>query len=181
MRRDPLGWKTSRVGQLRRLGLGLELVNDPDWLVCDEVTSGLDPRSEDQILDVLRGLATERGKSFICIIHNLAKLRSFDRITVLGQGAMLFQGSYPEFLAHFKIEDPLQLYERLNEKVLDLWKAQWVEAQQWNARAKAAAEPHGMGAEADWKSALLWHRAAGRRRGRCCGGGGSFFGATGAI
>ncbi|MCS6245428.1 MAG: ATP-binding cassette domain-containing protein [Opitutus sp.] len=114
-------------GQLRRLGLGLELVNDPDWLVCDEVTSGLDPRSEDQILEVLRGLATERGKSFICIIHNLSKLRSFDRITVLGQGAMLFQGSYPEFLAHFKIEDPLQLYERLNEKALDLWKAQWVE------------------------------------------------------
>jgi ABC-type multidrug transport system ATPase subunit len=28
-------------GQLRRLGLGLELVNNPDWLVYDEVTSGL--------------------------------------------------------------------------------------------------------------------------------------------
>jgi ABC-type multidrug transport system ATPase subunit len=127
-------------GQLRRLGLGLELVNDPDWLVCDEVTSGLDPRSEDQILEVLRGLATERGKSFICIIHNLAKLRSFDRITVLGQGALLFQGSYPDFLAHFKIEDPLQLYERLNEKALDLWKAQWVEVKS-SADFQSASEP----------------------------------------
>jgi ABC-type multidrug transport system ATPase subunit len=112
-------------GQLRRLGLGLELVNDPDWLVCDEVTSGLDPRSEDQILDVLRTLARERGKSFICIIHNLAKLRGFDRITVLGQGVLLFQGSYPEFLAHFKIEDPLHLYERLNEQPVEAWQADW--------------------------------------------------------
>ncbi|MGB0259282.1 MAG: ATP-binding cassette domain-containing protein, partial [Coraliomargarita sp.] len=34
-------------GQLRRLGLGLELVGDPQCMVCDEVTSGLDPRSED--------------------------------------------------------------------------------------------------------------------------------------
>ena len=115
-------------GQLRRLGLGLELVNDPDWLVCDEVTSGLDPRSEDQILDVLRTLARERGKSFICIIHNLAKLRGFDRITVLGQGVLLFQGSYAEFLAHFEITDPLQLYERLNEQPVEAWQAQWVNA-----------------------------------------------------
>lgn len=112
-------------GQLRRLGLGLELVNDPDWLVCDEVTSGLDPRSEDQILEVLRTLAKERGKSFICIIHNLTKLRGFDRITVLGQGVLLFQGSYPEFLAHFKIEDPLHLYERLNEQPVEAWQAEW--------------------------------------------------------
>ena len=114
-------------GQLRRLGLGLELVNDPAWLVCDEVTSGLDPRSEDQILEVLRMLARERGKSFICIIHNLAKLRGFDRITVLGQGALLFQGTYPEFLAHFEIEDPLHLYERLNEQSMDVWQARWTE------------------------------------------------------
>jgi ABC-type multidrug transport system ATPase subunit len=112
-------------GQLRRLGLGLELVNNPDWLVCDEVTSGLDPRSEDQILDVLRTLAQERGKSFICIIHNLAKLRVFDRITVLGQGVLLFQGDYPEFLAHFKIDDPLHLYERLNEQPVEEWQKQW--------------------------------------------------------
>ncbi len=112
-------------GQLRRLGLGLELVTDPTWLVCDEVTSGLDPRSEDQILDVLRGLARERGKSFVCIIHNLSKLSGFDRITVLGQGVLLFQGTYPEFLGHFRIEDPLHLYERLNEKPVEEWQEKW--------------------------------------------------------
>jgi ABC-type multidrug transport system ATPase subunit len=110
-------------GQLRRLGLGLELVNDPAWLVCDEVTSGLDPRSEDQILDVLRGLAQERGKSFLCIIHNLSKLPIFDRITVLGQGELLFQGTYSEFLIHFGITDPLHLYERLNAEPITHWQS----------------------------------------------------------
>ena len=115
-------------GQLRRLGLGLELVNDPAWLVCDEVTSGLDPRSEDQILDVLRALAKEREKSFLCIIHNLSKLPIFDRITVLGQGELLFQGTYPEFLTHFGITDPLHLYERLNAEPVDAWRERWSDA-----------------------------------------------------
>ena len=78
-------------GQLRRLGLGLELVGDPQCMVCDEVTSGLDPRSEDQILSMLQGLCDEREKTFICIIHNLTKLKVFDWITVVYQGAVVFQ------------------------------------------------------------------------------------------
>ena len=58
-------------GQLRRLSLGLELTLDPPCMVCDEVTSGLDPQSEDQILALLRQLANDGDKSFVCIIHNL--------------------------------------------------------------------------------------------------------------
>ena len=70
-------------GQLRRLGLGIELIADPDCIVCDEVTSGLDPRSEDGILRMLQSLRDEAKKSFICIIHNLNKLDCFDTITVV--------------------------------------------------------------------------------------------------
>ena len=40
-------------GQLRRIGLGVELAGDPPVLCCDEVTSGLDPLSENSILDLL--------------------------------------------------------------------------------------------------------------------------------
>ena len=39
-------------GQLRRLGLGIELANNPQIMCCDEVTSGLDPLSENAILDL---------------------------------------------------------------------------------------------------------------------------------
>ena len=56
-------------GQLRRLCLGLELTNDPSCMICDEVTSGLDPRSEDHILNVLSELKNEEGKhSFVSFI-----------------------------------------------------------------------------------------------------------------
>lgn len=126
-------------GQLRRLSLGLELTLDPACLVCDEVTSGLDPYSEDQILALLRQLATEREKCFICIIHNLAKLSQFDWVTVVFQGDVVFQGSYPALLEHFGIDDGLRLYEVLNRRELSHWRTCWVERQAADGEAFAAA------------------------------------------
>ena len=133
-------------GQLRRLSLGLELTLDPACLVCDEVTSGLDPYSEDQILALLRQLATEREKCFICIIHNLAKLAQFDWVTVVYQGDVVFQGSYPALLEHFGIDDGLRLYEVLNRRELSHWRTCWAERQAADGaafeQATAALPPH---------------------------------------
>jgi len=112
-------------GQLRRLGLGLALVGDPQCMVCDEVTSGLDPRSEDQILAVLQRLRDEREKTFICIIHNLAKLELFDWITVVYEGAVVFQGSLDAMNAYFGIPDALHLYDKLNQSPIAHWRARW--------------------------------------------------------
>ena len=98
-------------GQLRRLSLGLELTLDPPCMVCDEVTSGLDPQSEDQILALLRDLAETNHKSFVCIIHNLGKLNQFDWVTVVYQGDVVFQGSPDALLGYFGIPDGLRLYD----------------------------------------------------------------------
>jgi ABC-type multidrug transport system ATPase subunit len=112
-------------GQLRRLSLGLELTLDPACMVCDEVTSGLDPQSEDQILALLRQLVESRGKSFVCIIHNLGKLNQFDWVTVVYQGDVIFQGSPASLLTYFEIPDGLRLYEVLNAQNLEYWRSRW--------------------------------------------------------
>ena len=112
-------------GQLRRLSLGLELTLDPPCMVCDEVTSGLDPQSEDQILALLRNLAETRRKSFVCIIHNLGKLNQFDWVTVVYQGDVVFQGSPDALLGYFGIPDGLRLYEVLNASELAAWRDRW--------------------------------------------------------
>src|SRR4051812_1518502 len=44
-------------GQKRRLALALEMVSSPVLLLCDEVTSGLDPKAEDEVVRLLRALA----------------------------------------------------------------------------------------------------------------------------
>ncbi|PXA03084.1 ABC transporter [Coraliomargarita sinensis] len=112
-------------GQLRRLGLGLELVGDPQCMVCDEVTSGLDPKSEDQILEVLQRLRDEQEKTFICIIHNLAKLEEFDWITVVYEGVVIFQGELEALNRYFDIPDALHLYDKLNEHDIEYWRERW--------------------------------------------------------
>jgi len=128
-------------GQLRRLGLGLELLADPPTLICDEVTSGLDPRSENTILELLHGLARERGKTLLCIIHNLANLNYFDWITVLNAGEVVFQGTLPELYAHFAIPDALGLYNALDAHPQSFWRERWAQA--------AAAKPQPQFAPAD--------------------------------
>ncbi|MEO0055898.1 MAG: hypothetical protein RLZZ50_1845 [Verrucomicrobiota bacterium] len=110
-------------GQLRRLGLALELATEPACLLCDEVTSGLDPRSEDQILAVLQRLVAEQGRTVLCVIHNLAKLDQFEVVTVVYEGAVVFQGSLPGLLEHFGIADALTLYDRLAERPVEDWLA----------------------------------------------------------
>ncbi len=112
-------------GQLRRLSLGIELTLDPPCMVCDEVTSGLDPQSEDQILALLRQLVVSGGKSFVCIIHNLGKLDQFDWVTVVYQGDVVFQGAPADLLGYFGIPDGLRLYEVLNAQDLAYWRDRW--------------------------------------------------------
>ncbi len=132
-------------GQLRRLGLGLELTNDPACMVCDEVTSGLDPTSEDQILALLRNLVQEQEKTFLCIIHNLAKLDQFDSVTVVHHGNVIFQGHLEALLEYFGIEDALQLYGILHSQPLEHWTGLWA---QHGGAAEAAAAPQAVPAPA---------------------------------
>ncbi|MFT5622902.1 MAG: ABC-type multidrug transport system ATPase subunit [Bacteroidia bacterium] len=112
-------------GQMRRLGLGLELISNPECLICDEVTSGLDPLSEDQIIELLRSLVESQGKTFICTIHNLGKLPDFDHITVLYKGRLVFQGDFDTLTAWFEIADPLRLYHALAKHPLEHWLQKW--------------------------------------------------------
>jgi len=121
-------------GQMRRLGLGLELDSDPECLICDEVTSGLDPLSEDQIIALLRSLVEEQDKTFLCTIHNLGKLPDFDHITVLYQGRLVFQGDFEALKRWFGIEDPLKLYHALAGETLQHWLDKWEGASPQAAR-----------------------------------------------
>lgn len=132
-------------GQLRRLGLALELTTDPTCLLCDEVTSGLDPRSEDQILAVLRALADQRAKTVVCVIHNLAKLAQFNTVTVVFEGAVVWQGPLIAMLTHFGIADALELYDCLSEQPRSHWQVRWAEVVAETAHATPASASEAFG------------------------------------
>ncbi len=100
-------------GQLRRLGLAMTLLTRPAVLLCDEVTSGLDPEAEDAILDVLEGLAKEEGMTVLCVIHNLEQIPRFDRIAVLQDGVLKAFGGWAELQRRLALESPRYLYQNL--------------------------------------------------------------------
>lgn len=136
-------------GQLRRIGLGVELAGDPPVLCCDEVTSGLDPLSENAILDLLENLCRARKKTCVCIIHNLAKLDYFDTVTVIHCGRVVFCGSPADMLAHFGIDSALRLYDRLGEFGIEHWLGLYEErkASEEAANSNGAEEAGGLSAE----------------------------------
>ncbi|MGE9290979.1 MAG: ATP-binding cassette domain-containing protein [Puniceicoccales bacterium] len=115
-------------GQLRRVALALELVADPSLLFCDEVTAGLDPESEDGILDLIRSLVDQQGKTVVNVIHNLHHLHRFDWIVVLDAGEKIFEGDFAAFQEWFQLEEPVRLFRMLGDETDPRdWVALWQE------------------------------------------------------
>ena len=112
-------------GQKRRLALAMELASKPAMLLCDEVTSGLDPQSEDEIVTLLHGLSRSDGRTVISVTHSLRHLGFYDSVLVLYQGIVAYQGP-PEFLTHyFRCEDPQDLYSQLVRRDAAEWAQSW--------------------------------------------------------
>lgn len=112
-------------GQKRRLGLAMELVSDPKILLCDEVTSGLDPRSEREIVHLLHDLSRKDGRIVMSVTHSLAHLELYDSILVLHEGRVAFHGP-PEKLNHyFSVGDTEEVYPRLASQPSERWQASW--------------------------------------------------------
>lgn len=112
-------------GQKRRLGLAMELVSDPKILLCDEVTSGLDPRSEREIVRLLHDLSHKDGRIVLSVTHSLAHLELYDSILVLHEGCVAYHGP-PERLTHyFSVKDTEEVYPRLAGQASARWQASW--------------------------------------------------------
>ena len=112
-------------GQRRRLGLAMELVSDPKILLCDEVTSGLDPRSEREIVRLLHDLSRKDGRIVLSVTHSLAHLELYDSILVLHEGTLAFHGP-PERLTHyFSVKDSEEVYPRLATQAAERWQSSW--------------------------------------------------------
>ena len=109
-------------GQLKRAGLGGELLSDPSLLFLDEVTSGLDEHSDGEMMRLFRGLA-DAGKTLVCITHNLAHVEECCHlVAVLTVGGRLaFLGSPAEALAYFRISKLSDIYTELKIQSPEQW------------------------------------------------------------
>ncbi|MBN2182822.1 MAG: ABC transporter ATP-binding protein [Sedimentisphaerales bacterium] len=89
---------TYSKGMARRIGLAQALINDPELLILDEPTTGLDPIGTRQIKDLILKLA-QRGKTILLCSHLLADVEDVcDRIAILYGGKIQTQGRVRELL-----------------------------------------------------------------------------------
>ena len=89
---------TFSKGMARRIGLAQALINDPDLLILDEPTTGLDPIGTRQIKDLILKLA-QRGKTILLCSHLLADVEDVcDRIAILYGGRIQTQGQVKDLL-----------------------------------------------------------------------------------
>jgi len=145
-------------GEQRRIGIALELLREPQLLVLDEPTAGLDPASETHVMKYLRRLA-DQGKSILCATHIMENLDKFDKVLVLSQGCEIFFGTPRELLPYFrrlfpnkKISRPVELYDLLDAGS-DIQKKE--EAERLAAEFKKTRHPAGPGTEREQMENLL--------------------------
>jgi len=112
-------------GQRRRLSLALELVTNPVLLLCDEVTSGLDPKSEQEIVKLLHQLSRTSGRIVVNVTHSLANLDLYDSVLVLHEGRVVYHGQ-PRALEHyFSVTIAEDIYPRLAKRESSDWGESW--------------------------------------------------------
>ena len=114
-------------GQLRRLGLAMELTTQPSLLLADEVTSGLDPKSEEEITLLLSSLAKEKGRLVLLVTHSLRFLDFYDSVTILSAGRLAYSADPRDLTAYFNVPTPEDIYPALAKRDAETWAEEWVQ------------------------------------------------------
>src|SRR5262245_50532296 len=141
------------TGMKQRLKLASAIVHDPELLILDEPTNGMDPAGRQEILELARDLSRNKGMSLLFSSHLLPDVESVcEHVMVLGRGTLLAEG---------RIQDLKQVHEQRYEVRV---KADAVQFGQRLAAAGCAAEPRDDGlivhVPEGQTQTVLWQTAA---------------------
>lgn len=90
-------------GQKRRVAIAGVLAMNPEILVLDEPTAGLDPAGRDEILGQISMLKKERNMTIVLVSHSMEDVARFvDRLIVMNKGEAVFDGTPREVFRHYK-------------------------------------------------------------------------------
>lgn len=90
-------------GQKRRVAIAGVLAMQPEVLILDEPTAGLDPKGRDEILDLITAMHKERGITILLVSHSMEDVAQYvERIIVMNHGEMLYDDVPHEVFLHYK-------------------------------------------------------------------------------
>lgn len=90
-------------GQKRRVAIAGVLAMNPDILILDEPTAGLDPEGRDKILDKIKELHEERGIGVVLVSHSMEDVAKYaERIIVMNKGEIVFDDNPHNVFSNYK-------------------------------------------------------------------------------
>ena len=125
-------------GQRKRTCVAAELLSNPGIIFLDEPTSGLDPGLDLQLMGQLRELADD-GRTVILTTHATRNIRICDRVVILCDGRLVFDGAPAEALTHFGVEDFVDVYPLLSAATSADLAERFAESAYAASRSRAAA------------------------------------------
>lgn len=113
-------------GQKRRVAIAGVLATEPEVIVLDEPTAGLDPQGAQDMMQLFKKLNKEYNKTLIMVTHDMNHVLNYaDEVVLMNQGSVVFHGPVDDFFTVSKNYDfvlPQSLYikERLREKGIEI-------------------------------------------------------------
>lgn len=90
-------------GQKRRVAIAGVLAMQPEILILDEPTAGLDPKGRREILDQIKQLQTQTHMTILLVSHSMEDVAEYvDRIIVMNQGKILYDDIPQEIFRHYR-------------------------------------------------------------------------------
>ncbi|MBT5439509.1 MAG: ATP-binding cassette domain-containing protein [Flavobacteriales bacterium] len=106
-------FKTYSHGMKQRLGIAQALMHNPDLIILDEPTTGLDPQGIVDIRELILKLSKEQGKTVILSSHQLSEIEMIaNRMVIINKGKSIIEGDVNELLnssqmmVKFSCEEP---------------------------------------------------------------------------
>ncbi len=92
-------FKTFSHGMKQRLGIAQALMHNPDLIILDEPTTGLDPQGIVDIRELILKLSKEQGKTVILSSHQLSEIEMIaNRMVIINRGKSIIEGDVSELL-----------------------------------------------------------------------------------
>lgn len=104
-------------GQIKRVSIGVELLTKPSLFFLDEATSGLDPGTEADLMQLLRQLANQ-GRTILLITHATENVTQCDHVVFMARGGNLAYFGPPQAAAHyFGVQRFNQIYHQVEQEL----------------------------------------------------------------